>query len=283
MGWSRVIRVVGVVATLVATFSACTLQEWTDENVIRKAVILLDYPAHFDQVHLQLRRQGDDENYRDTVLTAVGDAPVEVTYLYNGRYEVKSLVGVGACSVASHHDGTMVVAAVPSADGCVAPVGEVLLNSFVVSIVKGDRKTFAPVMDTITTAMSVEVEGLEWVPNAEQLRFEYDYPTAMTHQGKVWSENGLVEYGTYVPTMEFDGAQMSGCWHTIYDSEIPTMTIRLTYPDGKVLYERVVSGEAQESALKLSININITFTPTHIHATVGEWTETVERVTVDFQ
>ena len=142
-----------MVATLVATFSACTLQEWTDENVIRKAVILLDYPAHFDQVHLQLRRQGDDENYRDTVLTAVGDAPVEVTYLYNGHYEVKSLVGASECRIASHNDGTMVVAAAPSADGCVAPVGEVLLNSFEVSIVKGDRKMFAPVMDTITNEL----------------------------------------------------------------------------------------------------------------------------------
>ena len=283
MGWSRVIKSVGVVAILVAAFSACTLQEWTDEHVIRKAVILLDYPARFDEVHLQLRRQGDSRNYRDTVLTAVGEAPVEVTYLYNGRYEVKSLVGVGECDITSHDDGTMVVAAAPSADGSVVPVGEVLLNSFEVSIVKGDNKTFAPVMDTITTAMSVSVEGLEWVANAEQLRFEYDYPTAMTHQSKVWSADGLVEYGTYAPELEFDGAQMLGSWHTIYDSEIPTMTIRLVYPNGKVLYERVVSGEAQERALRLSININITFTPTHIHAMVGEWTETVERVTVDFQ
>lgn len=268
---------------LVATTASCTLAEWTDENVLRKAVIVLDFDKRIDQVHLQLWRRGQSRIYRDTLLCGVSEAPAEVTYLYNGHYRANALVCAEQCGVACLEDGTTVVSAAKDAHGRLIPVGEVLWSSWEFGITKGDRKEFAPVQDTISTAMSIEVRGLEWIDRAEQLRFEYDYVGAMTAEGKVWSEEGTVSYETYQPTVEIVEGCMRGHWHTIFDPALPGMTARLVYPDGGVLYERAFEVQTEGEQIDINIDITIEFTPTHIHATVGEWSETVERVTVDFQ
>lgn len=274
---------IAAVATMVVTTSACTLAEWNDENVLRKAVIVLDFGEKIDQVHLQLWRSGQSRIYRDTLLSGVGEGSVEVTYLYNGHYRANALVCDQAGGVVCLEDGTTVVSAAKDSRGRLIPVGEVLWGTWEFDIVKGDRKKFTPQQDTITTAMSVEVNGLEWIDQAELLSFEYDYMGAMTTQGRVWSEGGTADYETYCPAVTITDGRMSGAWHTIFDSALPEMTIRLVYPDGRVLYERTFEVQTEEGKLELNIDINIEFTPTHIHATVGEWSETVERVTVDFQ
>ncbi|MBQ8863847.1 MAG: hypothetical protein IJ014_03850 [Rikenellaceae bacterium] len=272
------IRMLWLVVAMVTTLGSCTVKEWTDEYVLRKAVVFFDYADSLESVRLQLRYNGSV--YRDTVMTITTD-PAEVTWLYNGRYKALSLISTDNCPMESADNGTIIISAPKSEGNTFGPVGVVLANEFWFDVVKGDRKEFAPQMQPLTRAMSLEVRGLEWVRGGESLTFEYDYAVAMTSEGNIWSPSGQVEYATYQPLTSYADGRMTGWWHTIFDNTARELPLRLIDNNGRVVYERIVTIE--DDNRDNTINILIEFSRTHIHCTVEDWSEVVERVTVDIE
>ncbi|MBR2443645.1 MAG: hypothetical protein IKB19_05035 [Rikenellaceae bacterium] len=254
----------------------CAVKEWSEERVLRKAEIWLDYTALTSDVRLLLF---DSKGlYRDSLMCGVGGEGVEpsrVTYLYNGVYKAVSVSQPLECELCVADEYGQTTFKALEENGYYTPVGDVRTDIFDFSIVKGDSKSFAPTATGITSSMTLRVEGLQWIDNPEGLHFEYDYATAAQLDGTPSAERG-----TYRPQTTISGDLMTGEWRTFYGEANPDFVIRLVSADGEVLYQKNIREQMTDS---VDIDILIEFSKTQIQCTVADWTETVERIIVDIE
>jgi hypothetical protein len=209
----------------------------------------------------------------------VDSEPTRVTYLYNGDYTAISVaqpldceLNVGDTPRQSHFEAM-------NEQGYYLPVGEVHTNILQFSIVKGDSKPFTPAPQSLTSAIALTVEGLQWIDNPEGLHFEYDYATSALLDG-----TPIAPKGTYRPALTIDGNRMLGEWHTFYGEEMPDFVIRLVAADGEVLYQQNIREQISAGGdTAIRVDIHIEFSLTQIRCTIADWSETVERMVVDIE
>jgi hypothetical protein len=256
----------------------CAVKEWSEERVLRKAEIWLDYTELTSDVRLLLF---DSHGlYRDSLMCGVGGEsaePSRVTYLYNGTYRAVSVSQPLECELCVADEFAQSTFKAQSEGGYYIPVGDVRSDIFDFAIFKGDSKPFAPVAPRITSGMTVRVDGLQWIDNPEGLHFEYDYATAALLDGTPTAERG-----TYRPQTTISGDRMTGEWRTFYGEENPDFVIRLVAADGEVLYQKNIRQQMSDN-VDINIDILIEFSKTQIRCTVADWTETVERMIVDIE
>lgn len=258
---------------------SCTLKEWSEERVLRKAEILLDYSALSEDVRLLLFNDG---LYRDSLMCGVGgeDAqPTRVTYLYNGTYTAVSVAQPLDCDLQVGDTPEQTTFEARKEQEFYLPVGDVRTNLFGFAIVKGDSKPFSPIAEPRTSKIVLTVDGLQWIDNPEGLHFEYDYATSALLDG-----TPQAPMGTYRPLCRIDGNRMLGEWHTFYGEELPDFVIRLVAESGEVLYQQNIKEQMSDSVdVAVQVDIHIEFSLTQIRCTIADWSETVERMVVDIE
>lgn len=283
MRLSVVIRNVLATVALATALASCTVKDWTDERSRLKAAVTFHF-VQKDTASVHLFLYGSDGmRYADTIVSsdvAADPAGVFMTYLRDGDYTAIAWNNISEVNVVDSNSMAASYVAAVKEGSYYRPYGDLGYNRTDFHIVKGQRKDMQTEFTSSVERMTVTIRGLKYIAHPEDLYFEFSYLNALGFDNKALMETRMMHYVTYRPTLERYPNELSGTFHSIYTELSPDFPICLASRSAGVIFRRNI-GSLLTDDRDVVINIVFDFSPTTFTCTIGDWTETVERVTID--
>lgn len=277
-------RFVGLMI-LSLNLGSCVLSDKVDDCYKRKAAIELHY-VQSDSADVQLVLfDNKGVRYLDTLISAADAASTDgvlVTNLYDGDY---TAVSWNKAETFDTHLSTLAESYIIArrAVGYFTPFGDVGYRRTDFNIVKGQHKTYHPEFDASVERLTITIRGLQYVRNPENLYFEFSYLNALGFDNAPLLQTRSTRVMNYVPfrpELVRQDYVLSGVFHTVYSKESPDFPICLASTTDGVIFKRNI-GDLMTDDRDVTINIVFDFSPTTFTCTIGDWSQTEQRVTID--